>query len=427
MTNTLREVIARNRAGEAVALPSVCSAHPEVLLASARLAARMGTPLLVEATSNQVNQFGGYTGMKPADFVLYLRGICDRAGLDFGRVILGGDHLGPQVWRSRPAAEAMDHAATLMRLFVEAGFTKIHLDCSEGCAGEPAHVSDALSAERSAALMAVCEEYAPDPAALSYIVGTEVPPPGGARVEEGEAAIIPTAPQSARATLLAQRRQIEAKVSAAGWSRVVALVVQPGLEFSGHDVHAFDCASPDALSPVLDDFAGIAFEAHSTDYQRPEVYAELARRHFAVLKVGPALTYAYRQAIYALDLLADFLDSRPSQLRAAMEALMLDDPSAWSRHYEGGAEALRHLRHFGYADRIRYYWDRPEARAAVQALLDFLRGRPMPRYMLPQFFAPDVIGRAEGLMAEGTFWPDALLQAQVQDALLPYFAVSPKG
>lgn len=422
MTNTLRDIIARNRAGEAVALPSVCSAHPDVLLASARLAASLGALLAIEATSNQVNQFGGYTGMRPADFVAYLRKICDKAGLEFGNVVLGGDHLGPQVWRSMPADEAMAHAGDLMRLFVEAGFTKIHLDCSEGCAGEPAQVSDAVSADRSATLMAICERFAPDPQALSYIVGTEVPPPGGARIDEAEAAVTPTAPESARATLLAQRQAITTQVSPEAWARVVSLVVQPGLEFSGDHVHAFDSTSPDSLSPVLAEFPGIAFEAHSTDYQRPEVYPALAQRHFAVLKVGPALTFAYRQAIYALDMMADWFDNRPPSLRDQMERLMVADPSQWCRHYLGTTEELRRLRHLGFADRIRYYWDRPEAQQSVEHLLAFHRTKARQSHLLSQFFATTTIERALMLEDQNTDWPTALIQAQIQEAILPYFA-----
>lgn len=422
MTNTLRDIIARNRAGEAVALPSVCSAHPDVLLASTRLAASLGATLAIEATSNQVNQFGGYTGIRPADFVLYLRKICDRAGLEFGNVVLGGDHLGPQVWRNMPADVAMVHAGDLMRHFVEAGFTKIHLDCSEGCAGEPAQLSDAVCAQRSATLMAICERFASDPQAMSYIVGTEVPPPGGARIDEAEAVVIPTAPESARATLLAQRQAITAQVSPEAWERVVSLVVQPGLEFSGDHVHAFDITSPDRLSAVLAEFPGIAFEAHSTDYQRPEVYLSLAQRHFAVLKVGPALTFAYRQAIYALDMMADWFDNRPPSLRDQMERLMVDDPTQWFRHYLGTTEELRRLRHLGFADRIRYYWDRPEAQQAVKRLLEFHRTKPRQSHLLSQFFAATTIERALALEGQDTDWPTALIQAQVQEALLPYFA-----
>ena len=66
--------------------------------------------MLIEATCNQVNQDGGYTGMTPADFRAFVEGIADRVGFARERLILGGDHLGPNPWRSLPAAEALDRA-----------------------------------------------------------------------------------------------------------------------------------------------------------------------------------------------------------------------------------------------------------------------------------------------------------------------------
>ena len=102
----LRDLIARNRNGSGEALPSVCSAHPDVLAASLLLADEWDVPLLIEATSNQVNQFGGYTGMTPPDFISFVRGIAARSGVDAGRVLFGGDHLGPQAWRDQPATRS---------------------------------------------------------------------------------------------------------------------------------------------------------------------------------------------------------------------------------------------------------------------------------------------------------------------------------
>ena len=162
MADILREVIRRNRAGQAVAIASVCSAHPAVLEASLRLAAEKSRALVVEATSNQVNQDGGYTGMRPADFIGFVHAIADRAGMDRAGVIFGGDHLGPQVWRKRPAEAAMAQARVLVAEYVGTGFRKIHLDCSEGCAGEPAQLGDALAAARAAdlakAALAACDD-----------------------------------------------------------------------------------------------------------------------------------------------------------------------------------------------------------------------------------------------------------------------------
>ena len=419
----LRDIIARNLAGSAEAMPSVCSAHPDVLAASVLLAEEADVPLLVEATSNQVNQFGGYTGMKPADFIGFVHRICHEHGVPADRILFGGDHLGPQAWRDQPADVAMTKARDLVEAYVRAGFTKIHLDCSEGCAGEAAQVGDQVSAVRAAELAAACEAAASDPETLSYMFGTEVPPPGGARAHESEA-IVPTAPGDALATIAAHREAFSALgLDGTGWRRAVGLVVQPGLEFAPDHIHHFRIDAPDDLSPVLREHDGLSFEAHSTDYQAPAVFPELARRHFAVLKVGPALTYAYRQAIYALDAVADWVapDAAREPLAAVMEALMLEDPQNWTKHYAGDAAELHLLRHFSYADRIRYYWTQPRAAAAVRQLLSDLSAHRAPPTVLEQYFAPAVLARAERLRANAKGWTRALIYAQIQEALVPYF------
>ena len=93
-------------------------------------------PILIEATCNQVNQDGGYTGMTPADFRDFVHALADEAGIDRRRIVLGGDHLGPNPWKALSARDAMAKARDLVRAYVEAGFTKIHLDASMACADD---------------------------------------------------------------------------------------------------------------------------------------------------------------------------------------------------------------------------------------------------------------------------------------------------
>ena len=145
----LRQIIARNRAGEPVAIPSVCTAHPDALEASLTLAEALDQPIVVEATSNQVNQDGGYTGLKPSDFIRFVKEIGEKSHVTHERILFGGDHLGPQAWRKLPADQAMAKAHRMVADYAAAGFTKIHLDCSEGCAGEPAQLPDDITATRS--------------------------------------------------------------------------------------------------------------------------------------------------------------------------------------------------------------------------------------------------------------------------------------
>lgn len=411
MSAILEDVIARSRAGEAAAIPSVCSAHPEVIEASLRLARQLGRPLVIEATSNQVNQEGGYTGQTPADFVASVNALSDKAGLDRALVVLGGDHLGPQAWRSFPGDQAMAKADAMIRAYARAGFTKLHLDCSEGCAGEPAQLSDAQTVPRAAQLARAAVEVA-GADRLLFVVGTEVPPPGGARA--GEHGITPTRPEAARATLDAHMDAFR------GLGRIGGLVVQPGVEFGATQVHHLPLGHDPGLREAVAQHEGVVLEAHSTDYQRPEAFPRLAELGFAFQKVGPALTFAWREGIYALDRLAQVAGWIDRDLSETMERAMLADPGHWQRHLDAQAGDLRVQRHFAYADRIRYYWPRPDAQAALSRLRGALSGRRLPDPMLRQGFAPAVLDRAEALRSELPA-PDALLQAAVQEALAPYF------
>ncbi|MCT4610394.1 MAG: class II D-tagatose-bisphosphate aldolase, non-catalytic subunit [Pelagimonas sp.] len=413
--NQLDAILTANQSG-GPAVPSVCSAHPDVLEASLRLARDLNRSLVIEATSNQVNQFGGYTGMTPQDFVGFVQALMQKTGIDPALVLFGGDHLGPQAWKKEPADSAMAKARDMMIAYVQAGFTKIHLDCSEGCAGEDPAVGDDLAASRAADLAKVCEENAPDPSALRYIIGTEVPPPGGARSDDDH--IAPTPPERALATLQAHEKAFAAQGLTGAWARVRGLVLQPGLEFAPAHVDHFDMDQPDHLSPILQGRGLMCFEAHSTDYQQDAVYPDLARRHFAILKVGPALTFAWREALYALSHIHSWQTGAP-HISEILEQVMVQQPGYWQGHLHGDEARQRQLRHFGYADRIRYYW--PQVTDQVQAMITALGTTTPPDPLLDQYLPATTRARAKTLDLP---WPNALLQAHVQQMLLPYFAES---
>ena len=157
----LRQILADNRAGAPRGIPSICSAHPLVLEACIDRAVADGGPLLVEATCNQVNQDGGYTGMRAADFRSFVTGLAAARGLAEARLILGGDHLGPNPWRHEPADTAMAKAETLVRSYAAAGFGKLHLDASMACAGDPDPLPPEVIASRATSLCRAAESVAP--------------------------------------------------------------------------------------------------------------------------------------------------------------------------------------------------------------------------------------------------------------------------
>jgi len=377
-------------------LTSVCSAHPLVIRAAIRRGVATQAPVLIEATCNQVNQDGGYTGMSPADFRGLVLTIALEEGMAADRIILGGDHLGPNPWKNLAPDAAMDKACTMMRAFVEAGFEKLHLDASMGCAGEPEALEDHIVAERAVRLAAVAEAHAPDATRLAYIIGTEVPVPGGA--DHVLDTVTPTSANAARATIEIHRAAFEKAGLSSAFSRVIAAVVQPGVEFGHENVVAYQPDKAAALSAVLNDYDGLVFEAHSTDYQPTEALSALVRDGYPILKVGPGLTFALREALYGLDMIAGELDpaygDRP--LARTMDDVMTKDPQYWRGHYRGGEQDVQILRRYSYSDRIRYYWPHTEAQAAIARLTSCLSGKTIPDTLFIQFLPhlPAGINRA---------------------------------
>lgn len=409
MTHPLSSIPAAFHRGAPVGITSVCSAHPVVIEAALRLAKESGQPALIEATCNQVNQDGGYTGMTPAAFREFVERIAARVGLSTDRIVLGGDHLGPNPWKNLPAEEAMAKAETMIAGFAAAGFTKLHLDTSMGCAGEPVALTDEITAERAARLAAVAETHKGkvDPV---YVIGTEVPVPGGALEELHDLAV--TTPAAVRKTYQVHRDAFRAADLEGVFSRVIALVVQPGVEFGHADVIHFDPGKVRDLTACLSEMPGIVFEAHSTDYQREAGLTALVQKGFAILKVGPWLTFALREALYGLDAAADVLEGYPprGRLMTTMDGIMREAPDNWRRYYEGDETALWLQRHFSYSDRIRYYWPSPKAEAAVAQLRQRLEGKVIPETVARQYLPGSVRGEKA----------DEILLAAVEDVLRVY-------
>ncbi|MER8978417.1 D-tagatose-bisphosphate aldolase, class II, non-catalytic subunit [Mesorhizobium sp. M0870] len=380
MRVAIEDLPALHRDGKKIGVTSVCSAHPLVLKAALRHGRETGTTVLIEATCNQVNHLGGYTGMTPAYFAAMVEALAAAERCPEELIVLGGDHLGPNPWKDRPAEEAMAQAGTMVDAYVRAGFRKIHLDASMGCAGEPATLDDHTVAGRAARLAGVAEQAAAQSGGASpvYIIGTEVPPPGGA--DHALDAITPTSPEAASQTHAIHAQAFQTAGLESAFSRVIGLVVQPGVEFGNQNVIFYDRAKARDLAATLDRLPSLIFEAHSTDYQGERPLRELVEDGFAVLKVGPELTFKLREALYSLDLIASDLvpDYGERPLYHAMEELMQGTPKNWASHYHGSDADKRTLRHYSYSDRIRYYWAIPQARTACNRLFDTLNGRKVP-------------------------------------------------
>ncbi|WP_183432612.1 D-tagatose-bisphosphate aldolase, class II, non-catalytic subunit [Mesorhizobium sp. RMAD-H1] len=406
-------------------IASVCSAHPLVIEAALKRGFAEDMPVLIEATCNQVNHEGGYTGMTPADFRRFVEEIAGNIGFPPNRIMFGGDHLGPNPWKVLPAEEALEKAESMVAAYVEAGFEKIHLDTSMGCAGEPAALPNELTASRAARLARVAEDAALRSGLRPpvYVIGTEVPPPGGATHALDTLEV--TRPDAATQTLEVHAAAFAKAGIEAALERVIGIVVQPGVEFGNENVAIYRPERAKELSGALTQMPGLVFEAHSTDYQPVEALSALVDDGFAILKVGPGLTFALREALYGLDAIAAILGGgpQPDSLTATMETIMLESPGHWASHYSGSAGEQQLQRHFSYSDRIRYYWPDPRAEKAIARLFTRLDG-DIPETLISQHLGRIYPGVAARKVAPR---PRALCIAAIDAALAPYYAATRAG
>ena len=380
MSEVLGQIVAANRQGAPVGIPSWCTAHPETLLAIFSAYRGDQGPILVEATCNQVNQFGGYTGMTPAGFRAFVTDLAQRAGIEPARLILGGDHLGPNPWRKEPAEIAMAKACSLVAAYVGAGFRKIHLDASMACTDDGV-LSEETIADRAAELCAVAEQAAPGQPL--YVIGTEVPIPGGETAVLDHLAV--TNPEAVQRTFALHESAFRIAGVAAALDRVIGMVVQPGVDFGNDQVFAFSSDRARHLAATVPLLPGFAFEAHSTDYQSAAGLSGLVAAHFPILKVGPELTFAYRQAVVALaHIEAAVAPPEPSRLIDIIEAEMLASPGDWRAYVAPGPREAA-MRLYGLSDRVRYYWPRPAIQAALAKLRANLVAHPPEPGLVAQY------------------------------------------
>ena len=403
------EILSENRKMGASGIYSVCSANATVLEACFRQAAEDGSILLIESTSNQVDQEGGYTGMKPEDFVRYVKAIGARVSFPEEMILLGGDHLGPNRWRDLPANLALDHARVLVREYVKAGFKKIHLDTSMFCADDAGDrekaLDDEIVASRTAQLCQAAEQawrdYCRDDPGPVYVIGTEVPPPGGVR--EQEDFIVPTKPEDAARTIEAIKKTFADSGLAEAWDRVVAAVVQPGVEYGDDRVFHYNRPMANGLSREITRYKSLVYEAHSTDYQSEAGLKALVEDHFCILKVGPWLTFAYREAIFALESMEIEIlgkkNEENSRIREKLDMVMRQNPVHWEKYYSGSEDQQLFKRRYSFSDRSRYYWPDRSLKEANNRLMDNLRKNHIPLSLLSQYMPRQYDKVHEGKLA----------------------------
>lgn len=392
----LKHIVQLQKQGKAVGIYSACTANALVLRACMQRAKETNSVLLIEATANQVDQYGGYTGMKPKDFMAFVEDLAKQEDLPMDRIILGGDHLGPLTFTQYEEDKAMQEASELIRQFVLAGFTKIHIDTSMKVASDnpDERLSDETIARRGAQLAIVAEEayqelFKTHPDALHpvYIVGSEVPIPGGSQ-EAVETGIQVTKVEDFKKTVATFEKAFHDHNLDEAWKQVIGVVVQPGVEEKDAGCTPYDRSKATALMASIKEYNNLVFEGHSTDYQTKISLRELVEDGVGILKVGPGLTYMMREALFSLayaekEMLKDHPEKQSHFIEVLDEA-MVKNPKYFIKHYHGSEEEIAYKRKFSFSDRSRYYMPVKEVVEAQKILFEnFKDGVPLG--LLSQF------------------------------------------
>jgi D-tagatose-1,6-bisphosphate aldolase subunit GatZ/KbaZ len=431
----IKHIVKCHKQGTPIGIYSICSANELVIEAAMERTLKNNDLILIEATANQVNQYGGYTGMKPADFRDFISSIAQRTGFPEGKIILGGDHLGPLTWKDKAAKIALEESKELIKQFVLAGFTKIHIDTSMHLGDDDKSVKLATSivADRGALLCETAEKafiqlkkVKPDTQQPVYIVGSEVPIPGGAQAEEGVIQI--TKPDDFEETVELFKDAFYRYDLSNAWENVIAVVVQPGVEFGDVSIHEYNRESAKDLTAVLTKYPNLVFEGHSTDYQTSVSLKMMVEDGIAILKVGPALTYALREGLFALNLIENelfrfnpYIDL--SNFINVLDAAMARNPENWKRHYSGSGSDIRLARKYSFSDRCRYYLPEREVNEAMNSLFKNLGSVDIPLTLVSEYMPVQYNKIRNGMLKKD---PLSLVKDKVVNCIDDYiYAIKP--
>jgi len=370
---------------------SVCSSNQLVIESVFREVKAKDIPIFIESTANQVNQFGGYTNLTPIKFKEFVFQIADKIGLPYEKIFLGGDHLGAYVWNALETNQALDLSKELIREYIKAGFVKLHIDMSMPL-GHERFIDKEIIAFRTAKLCKIAEEcykqykeYYPLGMHPVYVIGSDVPPPGGGVSFAPEV----TSKEELEECLDIFQYAFKKEGVSEVFNYVVAVVANFGVDFTADLIFDFNQELIFPLKEVITKF-NLVFEGHSTDYQTKENLRQMVKNEIKILKVGPALTYALRESLMGLyHIENELIPNRASELSYFKEVLlkaMMTNKNQWKKYFDENEDNINSKLVYSFLDRWRYYYDTPELKKAIFKLINNLSNIRIPLWLISQYF-----------------------------------------
>ena len=327
------------------ALPSFCTSNIEVIKSILFFCHIKKLPCLIECTSNQVNQHGGYTNKTPKMFIKEILSISKKIKFNSKKLFLGGDHLGPLPWKKRSKTVAIKNSISLINDYLDQKFCKIHIDTSIKCKNDE-YINSDIIFERTNEILnndnikkKIKDKF--------LVVGTEVPLSGSGDNEN----IIKTSKKQIETEVIKFKKILKKQNLK---NNIFGLVIEPGMKYMHSSV----------TKPNFTNFTNkkniskknnFVYEAHSTDYQSKKILKQLVKNNFKFLKVGPELTYSYSRSLFFMENIEkNNFKLKNSNIKKIIFSSMLKNRKYWEGYYEKKTpELLLNSK----LDRMRYYFN----------------------------------------------------------------------
>ena len=332
-----------NKAIKNKALPSFCTSNIEVIKTILFFCNIKKLPCLIECTSNQVNQNGGYTNKTPKMFIKEILNISKKSKFDSKKLYLGGDHLGPLPWKKENTKTAIKNSISLINQFLKYNFCKIHIDTSIKCKDDK-YINSEIIFNRTNKILndfnikkKIKNKF--------LVIGTEVPLSGS-----GDNNKIVKTSKKQIVSEVTKFKEILKKLNLK--SNLFGLVIEPGMKYKHFSITK--PKFPDFIKKkIISKKKNFVYEAHSTDYQKKSTLKQLVKNNFKFLKVGPELTFNYSRALFMMESIEKkFCKVKNSNIKKSILSSMMKNKKYWDGYYKKNE---RKLFLDSKLDRMRYY------------------------------------------------------------------------
>ena len=338
------------------ALPSFCTSNIDVIESILFFCNIKKLPCLIESTSNQVNQHGGYTNKTPKMFVKEISSLRKKIKFDSKRLFLGGDHLGPLPWGKKNKNIAIKNSISLINDYLSENFCKIHVDTSIKCKNDK-FINSEIVFNRTSEILNN-DSIKKKIKNRLLVVGTEVPLAGGGDNKN----LIRTSTKQIE-TEVFNFKKIFQKLNLR--NSFFGLVIEPGMKYKHSKItkpNFTQFGNKKNISKKNNFF----YEAHSTDYQSKKILRQLVKNNFRFLKVGPELTYNYARSLFFMENIEKKkIKLKNSNIKKTIFFSMLKNKKYWNGYY---IKKKPELFLNSKLDRMRYYFDTKEVKNSVGIL-----------------------------------------------------------